>query len=124
MNIAAKGSSGRGANFVRSAGRSRVEIFKIHLIRRGVDIAGFDLGKLTQFTGGWAGAEIEQCVISALTKARLASRGGAGGAACQRSSEARHVRAKSGTRTRAGEHRPPHHIWALIWLAHPVSACP
>jgi AAA+ superfamily predicted ATPase len=52
----------------------RIEIFKIHLIRRGVDITGFDLGKLTQFTGGWAGAEIEQCVISALTKARLAGR--------------------------------------------------
>jgi SpoVK/Ycf46/Vps4 family AAA+-type ATPase len=53
----------------------RIEIFKIHLIRRGVEVAAFDLGKLTQFTGGWAGAEIEQCVISALTKARLAGRG-------------------------------------------------
>ena len=52
----------------------RIEIFKIHLIRRGVDIAPFDLGKLTQFTGGWAGAEIEQCVVSAITKARLAGR--------------------------------------------------
>jgi SpoVK/Ycf46/Vps4 family AAA+-type ATPase len=52
----------------------RIEIFKIHLTRRGVDIAGFDLTKLTQFTGGWAGAEIEQCVVSALTKARLAAR--------------------------------------------------
>jgi SpoVK/Ycf46/Vps4 family AAA+-type ATPase len=52
----------------------RIEIFKIHLIRRGVDVAGFDLGKLTQFTGGWAGAEIEQCVVSAITKARLAGR--------------------------------------------------
>jgi SpoVK/Ycf46/Vps4 family AAA+-type ATPase len=53
---------------------ARIEIFKIHLIRRGVDVAPFDLGKLTQFTGGWAGAEIEQCVVSALTKARLAGR--------------------------------------------------
>jgi SpoVK/Ycf46/Vps4 family AAA+-type ATPase len=52
----------------------RIEIFKIHLTRRGVDIAPFDLTKLTQFTGGWAGAEIEQCVVSALTKARLAAR--------------------------------------------------
>jgi SpoVK/Ycf46/Vps4 family AAA+-type ATPase len=52
----------------------RIEIFKIHLLRRGVDTAGFDLGKLTQFTGGWAGAEIEQCVVSAMTKARLAGR--------------------------------------------------
>ena len=29
---------------------------------------------MTQFTNGWTGAEIEQCVISALTKARLANR--------------------------------------------------
>jgi SpoVK/Ycf46/Vps4 family AAA+-type ATPase len=52
----------------------RIEIFKIHLSRRGVDAAGFDLSKLTQFTNGWAGAEIEQCVVSAVTKARLAGR--------------------------------------------------
>jgi SpoVK/Ycf46/Vps4 family AAA+-type ATPase len=52
----------------------RIEIFKIHLSRRGVNVAGFNLGKLTQFTNGWAGAEIEQCVVSALTKARLAGR--------------------------------------------------
>jgi SpoVK/Ycf46/Vps4 family AAA+-type ATPase len=52
----------------------RIEIFKIHLTRRGVDVAAFDLGKLTQFTKGWAGAEIEQCVISAITKARLEQR--------------------------------------------------
>jgi len=52
----------------------RIEIFKIHLSRRGVDAAGFDLGKLTQFTNGWAGAEIEQCVVSSITRARLAGR--------------------------------------------------
>jgi SpoVK/Ycf46/Vps4 family AAA+-type ATPase len=52
----------------------RIEIFKIHLTRRGVDVAPFDLTKLTEFTNGWAGAEIEQCVVSALTKARLAGR--------------------------------------------------
>jgi AAA+ superfamily predicted ATPase len=49
----------------------RIEIFKIHLNRRGVDASKFDLSQLTQFTNGWAGAEIEQCVVSALTKARL-----------------------------------------------------
>ena len=27
-----------------------------------------------QFTGGWSGAEVEQCVVSAITKARLADR--------------------------------------------------
>ncbi|MBI1897871.1 MAG: AAA family ATPase [Acidobacteria bacterium] len=52
----------------------QIDIFKIHLNRRGVDAAGFDLEQLTQFTNGWTGAEIEQCVISALTQARLANR--------------------------------------------------
>jgi SpoVK/Ycf46/Vps4 family AAA+-type ATPase len=52
----------------------QVEIFRIHLERRGIDISGFNLGQLTQFTGGWTGAEIEQCVVSAITKALLANR--------------------------------------------------
>jgi SpoVK/Ycf46/Vps4 family AAA+-type ATPase len=52
----------------------QIEIFKIHLSRRGVDVAQFDLAQMTQFTNGWTGAEIEQCVVSALTKARLADR--------------------------------------------------
>jgi hypothetical protein len=52
----------------------QVEIFKIHLSRRGVEPAKFNLEQLTQFTNGWTGAEIEQCVISALTKAKLAGR--------------------------------------------------
>jgi SpoVK/Ycf46/Vps4 family AAA+-type ATPase len=52
----------------------QIEIFKIHLSRRGVGVAGFDLQQLMQFTNGWTGAEIEQCVISAVTKARLADR--------------------------------------------------
>ena len=52
----------------------QIDIFKIHLSRRGVDPAGFNLAQLTQFTNGWTGAEIEQCVISALTQARLEDR--------------------------------------------------
>jgi ATPase family associated with various cellular activities (AAA) len=52
----------------------QVEIFRIHLARRGVDLAGFTLEELTEFTVGWTGAEIEQCVISAITKARLEER--------------------------------------------------
>ncbi len=52
----------------------QIEIFKIHLIRRGIDVGRFNLGQLTQFTIGWTGAEIEQCVVSAMTKARLADR--------------------------------------------------
>ena len=52
----------------------RVEIFKIHLNRRGVDASRFQLDQLKQFTTGWTGAEIEQCVVSALTQARLEDR--------------------------------------------------
>jgi SpoVK/Ycf46/Vps4 family AAA+-type ATPase len=52
----------------------RIEIFKIHLTRRGVDASRFQLQQLISFTNGWTGAEIEQCVVSALTKAKLADR--------------------------------------------------
>jgi len=52
----------------------QVEIFRIHLVRRGVDVSGFNLEQLTQFTIGWTGAEIEQCVVSAITRARLEDR--------------------------------------------------
>jgi AAA+ superfamily predicted ATPase len=52
----------------------RTEIFRIHLERRGVDASRFNLAELKQFTIGWAGAEIEQCVVSAITKAKLENR--------------------------------------------------
>jgi len=52
----------------------RLEIFRIHLHRRGVDTSKFNLEPLLEFTKGWAGAEIEQCVIAAVTKARLEDR--------------------------------------------------
>ena len=52
----------------------RVEIFRIHLDRRGIDSTRFDLDQLKQFTQGWSGAEIEQCVVSAITTAKLADR--------------------------------------------------
>ncbi|HUA19512.1 MAG TPA: AAA family ATPase [Bryobacteraceae bacterium] len=52
----------------------QIDIFKIHLARRGVDSSEFDLPQLMQFTVGWTGAEIEQCVISAITRAKLADR--------------------------------------------------
>jgi ATP-dependent 26S proteasome regulatory subunit len=52
----------------------RVEIFKIHLQRRGVNPEDFNLERLKRFTKGWNGAEIEQCVVSALTAARLEDR--------------------------------------------------
>jgi len=54
--------------------QERIEIFKIHLSRRGIDPARFNLAQLTSFTIGWTGAEIEQCVVSALTQARLKDR--------------------------------------------------
>jgi SpoVK/Ycf46/Vps4 family AAA+-type ATPase len=54
--------------------KERIEIFKIHLARRGVDASRFRLEQLTSFTNGWTGAEIEQCVVSALTKAQLEDR--------------------------------------------------
>ncbi len=52
----------------------QAEIFRIHLSRRGVDSASLNLPQLTKLTNGWTGAEIEQCVVSALTRARLANR--------------------------------------------------
>lgn len=52
----------------------RIEIFKIHLGRRGVDIGKFNLNELRSATVGWTGAEIEQCVVSMITKAKLAGR--------------------------------------------------
>jgi len=51
-----------------------VEIFKIHLARRGEDPSKFNINQLLEFTAGWTGAEIEQCVISAITRARLDDR--------------------------------------------------
>ncbi len=52
----------------------RVEILKIHLERRGIDLAPFDFEMHKRFTKGWTGAEIEQCVVSALSAARLQDR--------------------------------------------------
>jgi SpoVK/Ycf46/Vps4 family AAA+-type ATPase len=52
----------------------RLEIFRIHLTRRGVDPEKCRIDQLIEFTVGWTGAEIEQCVVSALTKARLEDR--------------------------------------------------
>lgn len=52
----------------------RVEIFRIHLKRRGVDTRAFDLERLKKFTKGWTGAECEQCVVAACTTARLEDR--------------------------------------------------
>ncbi|MEO8133828.1 MAG: AAA family ATPase [Betaproteobacteria bacterium] len=52
----------------------RIEIFRIHLSRRGADPAKLDVERLVGPTIGWSGAEVEQCVASAIMKARLAGR--------------------------------------------------
>jgi ATP-dependent 26S proteasome regulatory subunit len=52
----------------------RVEIFRVHLRRRGADPEKFNLERLIRFTKGWTGAEIEQCVVAAFTAARLQDR--------------------------------------------------
>jgi SpoVK/Ycf46/Vps4 family AAA+-type ATPase len=52
----------------------RLDIFRVHLRRRGIDASGFNLEPLKKFTRGWTGAEIEQCVVSALTTVRLQDR--------------------------------------------------
>jgi len=52
----------------------RLEIFRIHLTKRHVDLAGISVDLLANRTEGWTGAEIEQCVISGLTAARIADK--------------------------------------------------
>ena len=52
----------------------RIEICKIHLQKRGIDPEPLQIDRMRQFTKGWTGAELEQCVVSALTTARLADR--------------------------------------------------
>ena len=49
----------------------RIEVFRIHLQKRGIDPQPLQLHRLRKITQGWTGAEIEQCVVSALTQVRL-----------------------------------------------------
>ncbi|MBZ5497321.1 MAG: AAA family ATPase [Acidobacteriia bacterium] len=49
----------------------RIEIFRIHLHKRGIDPDALEIGRLRRITQGWTGAEIEQCVVSALTTVRI-----------------------------------------------------
>lgn len=48
----------------------RAEIFRIHLVRRELEPAGFDLAQLAAASEGFSGAEIEQLVVSALYAAQ------------------------------------------------------
>jgi AAA+ superfamily predicted ATPase len=45
--------------------RTRKEIFRIHLKKRGVDPTGFDLDDLAEHSDGFTGAEIEEAIVSA-----------------------------------------------------------
>lgn len=52
----------------------RAEIFNIHILRRGRSTEEFDLASLAKESRGFSGAEIEECVISALYDAFYAGR--------------------------------------------------
>jgi SpoVK/Ycf46/Vps4 family AAA+-type ATPase len=49
---------------------TREAIFRIHLARRGMDPAGFDLASLAAASEGFSGAGIEQAVVSAIYSAQ------------------------------------------------------
>ncbi|MCI4568087.1 AAA family ATPase [Lysobacter sp. CFH 32150] len=45
---------------------TREDILRLHLRRRGIDPAGFDLPELARVADGFSGAEIEQAIVAAL----------------------------------------------------------
>ncbi|HTA66529.1 MAG TPA: AAA family ATPase, partial [Xanthomonadaceae bacterium] len=51
---------------------TRVEVFRLHLTKRKVDMAALDLPTLAAACDGFSGAEIEQAIVSALYAARAA----------------------------------------------------
>jgi AAA+ superfamily predicted ATPase len=53
---------------------TRAEIFNLHLARRNLDPARFDLAKLAEASEGFSGAEIEQAVVSGLYEAHASGR--------------------------------------------------
>lgn len=52
----------------------RADIFRVHIASRGNDLSLFDCSILARGTKGWNGAEIEQCVVSAMVEAYAAGR--------------------------------------------------
>ncbi len=52
----------------------REAIFRIHLVKRGIEPAPFTPDVFADATEGWSGAEIEQCVIAAITNAKMEQR--------------------------------------------------
>jgi AAA+ superfamily predicted ATPase len=53
---------------------NRVEIFKIHLVKRALEPQRFDLNALTEAAGGFSGSEIEQAIVSAMYAAHSQGR--------------------------------------------------
>ncbi len=56
------------------AASTRAEILGLHLSRRGLDRAGFDLATLAMASDGFSGAELEQAIVSGLYAAHAAQR--------------------------------------------------
>lgn len=54
--------------------KERLDIFTIHLRRRGRDAAAFDVGLIARLAEGFSGAEIEQVIVEALHTAFAADR--------------------------------------------------
>ena len=50
--------------------QNRRDIFRIHLLKRSLDPAEFDLDALVEVTKGFSGSEIEQAIVSAMYTAR------------------------------------------------------
>jgi len=48
---------------------ARIEIFKVHLVKRNLDYKNYDIEKLAQACAGFSGSEIEQAVVSSLYSA-------------------------------------------------------
>ena len=46
--------------------KARVDLFGLHIRKRGRDTAGFDLAKLAMTSEGFSGAEIEQVIVAGL----------------------------------------------------------
>ncbi len=56
------------------AAENRKDILKIHLSKRALDPAGFDLCALAEATEGFSGSEIEQAIVSSMYTAHAAGR--------------------------------------------------
>lgn len=54
--------------------QEREQIFKIHLHKRGYQPDAFTPEVFADTSSGWSGAEIEQCVVAAVTNARMEGR--------------------------------------------------